>query len=74
MLMKKRSIVFTFLIFLFLTAVFIFTPCAAKTSNNQNEINSKEEVQAPVSTYTTSGEGIVKRIDYDYAEKTDNPE
>ena len=41
---------------------------------NVEENRLKEAVEAPVNTYTSSAEGIVKRIDYDYTEKTDNPE
>ena len=69
--MKK---IFLALIFLFLTGISVFARCDAETAGIESENRLKEAVQAPLATYTTSGEGIVKRIDYDYAEKTDNPE
>ena len=51
----------------------VFAECMAETLNVE-ENRLKEAVEAPVNTYTSSAEGIVKRIDYDYTEKTDNPE
>ncbi len=68
--MKK---LFAILIFFIMTFFSVFAECMAETLNVE-ENRLKEAVEAPVNTYTSSAEGIVKRIDYDYTEKTDNPE
>ena len=68
--MKK---LFAILISFIMTFFSVFAECMAETLNVE-ENRLKEAVEAPVNTYTSSAEGIVKRIDYDYTEKTDNPE
>ena len=68
--MKK---LFAILIFFIMTFFSVLAECMAETLNVE-ENRLKEAVEAPVNTYTSSAEGIVKRIDYDYTEKTDNPE
>ena len=68
--MKK---LFAILIFFIMTFFSVFAECMAETLNVE-ENRLKEAIEAPVNTYTSSAEGIVKRIDYDYTEKTDNPE
>ena len=68
--MKK---LFAILIFFIMTFFSVFAECMAETLNVE-ENRLKEAVEAPVNTYTSSAEGIEKRIDYDYTEKTDNPE
>ncbi len=66
--MKKLFLTFL----LFITA----TACVFAEPENTNEDRLKDAAveQKQTSTYTSSTEGIVKKIDYDYTEKTDNPE
>lgn len=53
---------------LFTILIFIFAAFSAAFAADL------KEGEKPANTYTSSAEGIVKRIDYDYSEKTDNPE
>lgn len=73
--MKK---VITFLILYFIT----FSSAFANTDKAQNKLqensvqaeNTKQKEHNHIENYSKTESGIVKKVEYDYTEKTDNPE